>query len=41
MPSLELVAERTGNAKAKLLAATLDEAIAPYLENGTAARPAR
>jgi isocitrate dehydrogenase len=34
VPSLELVAERTGNATAKLLAATLEEAIAVYLENG-------
>ena len=33
-PSLELVAERSGNATAKLLAATLEEAIAVYLENG-------
>jgi len=34
VPSLELVAERSGNATAKLLAATLEEAIAVYLENG-------
>jgi isocitrate dehydrogenase len=34
VPSLELVAEKTGNAKAKILADTLDEAIALYLENG-------
>ncbi len=33
VPSLELVAESTGNAKAKVLAAALDEAITPYLEN--------
>jgi len=33
-PSLELAAERSGNATAKLLAATLEEAIAVYLENG-------
>jgi isocitrate dehydrogenase len=32
VPSLELVAEHTGNAKAKVLAAALDEAITPYLE---------
>jgi len=34
VPSLELIAERTGNARAKVLADTLDEAIATYLENG-------
>ena len=34
VPSLELVAENTGNEKAKILAETLDEAIAMYLENG-------
>jgi isocitrate dehydrogenase len=34
VPSLELVAEKTGNEKAKILADTLDEAIAMYLENG-------
>jgi len=34
VPSLELVAENTGNAKVALLAKTLDEAIASYLENG-------
>ena len=34
VPSLELVAERTGNPKARVLAKTLDEAIAAYLENG-------
>ncbi len=34
VPSLELVAESTGNEKAKILAETLDEAISSYLENG-------
>ena len=34
VPSLELVAERAGNARAKVLAETLEEAIAVYLENG-------
>ncbi|HQU33646.1 MAG TPA: NADP-dependent isocitrate dehydrogenase [Thermoanaerobaculaceae bacterium] len=34
VPSLELAAETTGNGKAKLLAATLEEAIAAYLESG-------
>jgi isocitrate dehydrogenase len=34
VPSLELVAESTGNEKAKILAETLDEAVATYLENG-------
>jgi isocitrate dehydrogenase len=34
VPSLELIAETTGNEKAKILAETLDEAIAVYLENG-------
>jgi isocitrate dehydrogenase len=34
VPSLELVAESSGNGKAKLLAETLDEAVATYLENG-------
>jgi isocitrate dehydrogenase len=34
VPSLELIAENTGNAKAKILAETLDAAIAKYLENG-------
>jgi len=34
VPSLELVAEKTGNPKAAILARTLDEAIAEYLENG-------
>jgi isocitrate dehydrogenase len=33
VPSLELVAEQAGNAKAKVLATALDEAITPYLEN--------
>jgi isocitrate dehydrogenase len=33
VPSLELVAERAGNVKAKVLAAALDAAITPYLEN--------
>jgi isocitrate dehydrogenase len=34
VPSLELVAENAENEKAKILAETLDEAIAMYLENG-------
>ncbi len=34
VPSLELAAEATGNEKVKLLAATLEEAIAAYLEAG-------
>ena len=34
VPSLEMVAENTGNQKAAILAETLDEAIAMYLENG-------
>jgi isocitrate dehydrogenase len=34
VPSLELVAESSGNAKAKVLAETLDAAVATYLENG-------
>ena len=34
VPSLELIAERTGNQKATILAETLDQAIAKYLENG-------
>ncbi len=34
VPSLEMVAENTGNEKAAVLAETLDEAIAMYLENG-------
>jgi isocitrate dehydrogenase len=33
VPSLELVAERTGNAKARVLAKALDDAVTPYLEN--------
>ncbi len=33
VPSLELIAERTGNAKAAILATTLDRAVAAYLEN--------
>ena len=33
VPSLELVADRTGNARAGLLARTLDQAIGTYLEN--------
>ena len=33
VPSLELVAARTGNARAALLARTLDQAIGTYLEN--------
>jgi isocitrate dehydrogenase len=34
VPSLELIAEKSGNIKAKILAETLDEAIGKYLENG-------
>ena len=34
VPSLEMIAENTGNAKAKVLADTLDQAITKYLENG-------
>lgn len=34
VPSLELIAEKTGNDKAKVLAETLDQAIGQYLENG-------
>jgi isocitrate dehydrogenase len=34
VPSLELIAENTGNEKAKILADTLDQAITRYLENG-------
>jgi len=34
VPSLEMVAENTDNEKAQILAETLDEAIAMYLENG-------
>ncbi|MDH4202689.1 MAG: NADP-dependent isocitrate dehydrogenase [Phycisphaerae bacterium] len=33
VPSLELIAEKTGNEKAKILAATLSDAIGRYLEN--------
>ncbi len=33
VPSLELVAKKTGNAKAALLAETLDQAMGKYLEN--------
>jgi isocitrate dehydrogenase len=34
VPALELVAENTGNPRATVLATTLDQAIASYLENG-------
>ena len=34
VPSLELIAEKTGNEKAAILAEALDQAIAKYLENG-------
>lgn len=34
VPSLEMIADKTGNAKAALLAETLDIAIGKYLENG-------
>ena len=34
VPSLELVAEKTGNPRATVLADTLDQAVAMYLENG-------
>jgi len=34
VPSLELIAENTGNAKAAVYARTLDQAISTYLENG-------
>jgi len=34
VPSLELIAEKTGNKKATVLAETLDVAIGKYLENG-------
>lgn len=34
VPSFEMIAEKTGNAKAALLAETLDTAIGKYLENG-------
>lgn len=33
VPSLEMIAEKTGNAKAALLAETLDQAVGKYLEN--------
>ncbi len=33
VPSLEMVAQNTGNARAALLASTLDEAVGKYLEN--------
>ena len=33
-PSLEMIADKTGNAKVKILAETLDAAIGKYLENG-------
>jgi isocitrate dehydrogenase len=34
VPSLEMIAEKSGNPKAKVLAETLDSAIGKYLENG-------
>ncbi len=34
VPSLEMIADKSGNAKAKILAETLDTAIGKYLENG-------
>jgi len=34
VPSFEMIADQTGNKKAAILAATLDQAIAEYLENG-------
>ncbi len=34
VPSFEMIAEKSGNSKAKLLAETLDTAIGKYLENG-------
>ncbi len=34
VPSLEMIAEKSGNAKATVLAETLDTAIGKYLENG-------
>ncbi|MCG6914987.1 NADP-dependent isocitrate dehydrogenase, partial [bacterium BMS3Abin03] len=34
VPSLEMIADKSGNAKAKILAETLDAAIGKYLENG-------
>jgi len=33
VPSFEMIAEKTGNEKAKLLAETLDDAVSKYLEN--------
>jgi isocitrate dehydrogenase len=33
VPSFEMIAEKTGNEKAKILAETLDEAVSKYLEN--------
>ena len=34
VPSFEMIAEKTGNKKAAILAETLDQAISQYLENG-------
>ncbi len=34
VPSLEMIADKSGNVKAKILAETLDTAIGKYLENG-------
>ena len=34
VPSFEMIADKTGNAKATVLAETLDAAIGKYLENG-------
>ena len=34
VPSLELIADKSGNMKAKILSESLDEAIGKYLENG-------
>ncbi len=34
VPSLEMIADKTGNAKAKILAEGLDTAVGKYLENG-------
>jgi isocitrate dehydrogenase len=34
VPSLELIADHTGNPKATVLASTLDQAVAAYLKNG-------
>ncbi len=33
VPSLEMIAEKSGNAKAKIMAETLDQAVGNYLEN--------